>query len=190
MSKSKKNVIDPENIITNYGADAVRLFILSDSPPQKDVQWSDKGMVSSYKFVQKLWQLHQKIKLKLENKTNLAEDLELKKYTNQMINKFTYNLETFSYNVIIANMYEIYNFFIKHLEKNINSKDLLENYKKILTIFFPIIPHFVSECMEDLNLNVEVDWPKIDKKFLEDNIVNYVIQVNGKKRGLINLEKK
>ena len=189
MSKSKKNVIDPENIITNYGADAVRLFILSDSPPQKDVQWSDKGMVSSYKFVQKLWQLHQKIKLKLENKTNLSEDLELKKYTNQMINKFTYNLETFSYNVIIANMYEIYNFFIKHLEKNINSKDLLENYKKILTIFFPIIPHFVSECMEDLNLNLEVDWPKIDKKFLEDNIVNYVIQVNGKKRGLINSEK-
>lgn len=106
-----------------------------------------------------------------------------------MINKFTYNLETFSYNVIIANMYEIYNFFIKHLEKNISSKDLLENYKKILTIFFPIIPHFVSECMEDLNLNVEVDWPKIDKKFLEDNIVNYVIQVNGKKRGLINSEK-
>ena len=62
MSKSKKNVIDPENIINNYGADAVRFFILSDSPPEKDVQWSDQGMLSAYKFVQKFWTLHQKIK--------------------------------------------------------------------------------------------------------------------------------
>ena len=62
MSKSKKNVIDPENIIEIYGADAVRLFILSDSPPEKDVQWSDQGMVSSYKFIQKLWILHNEVK--------------------------------------------------------------------------------------------------------------------------------
>ena len=62
MSKSKKNVIDPENIINNYGADAVRLFILSDSPPEKDVQWSEQGMIASYKFLQKLWTLNKKIK--------------------------------------------------------------------------------------------------------------------------------
>ena len=61
MSKSKKNTIDPENIISNYGADAARLFILSDSPPEKDVQWSEEGIISSFKFVQKLWNLHQKI---------------------------------------------------------------------------------------------------------------------------------
>ena len=61
MSKSKKNVIDPEYIIENYGADAVRLFILSDSPPEKDVQWSDQGMIASHKFVQKFWLLHKKI---------------------------------------------------------------------------------------------------------------------------------
>ena len=64
MSKSKKNVIDPELIINNYGADSVRLFILSDSPPEKDVQWSEQGMVSSYKFIQKLWKLHCDIKRK------------------------------------------------------------------------------------------------------------------------------
>ena len=61
MSKSKKNVVDPEYIINNYGADSVRLFILSDSPPEKDVQWSEQGMVSSYKFIQKLWTLHNEI---------------------------------------------------------------------------------------------------------------------------------
>ena len=65
MSKSKKNVIDPENIINSYGADAVRLFILSDSPPEKDVQWSEQGMIASYKFLQKLWTLHKKIKNKI-----------------------------------------------------------------------------------------------------------------------------
>ena len=67
MSKSKKNVVDPEFIINNYGADSVRLFILSDSPPEKDVQWSEQGMVSSYKFIQKLWLLHSEIKKKLSN---------------------------------------------------------------------------------------------------------------------------
>ena len=67
MSKSKKNTIDPENIIKNYGADAVRLFILSDSPPEKDVQWSDQGMMASFKFIQKFWILHNKILIKLEN---------------------------------------------------------------------------------------------------------------------------
>ena len=71
MSKSKKNVIDPENIINNYGADAVRLFILSDSPPEKDVQWSEEGMIASYKFLQKLWTLHNQIKKKLKKKNIL-----------------------------------------------------------------------------------------------------------------------
>ena len=61
MSKSKKNTIDPENIISNYGADSARLFILSDSPPEKDVQWSEEGIVSSFKFIQKLWNLNSKI---------------------------------------------------------------------------------------------------------------------------------
>ena len=68
MSKSKKNTINPEDIIENYGADSVRLFILSDSPPEKDVQWSEQGMKASYKFLQKLWLLHQKIKEKINLK--------------------------------------------------------------------------------------------------------------------------
>ena len=189
MSKSKKNVIDPENIISNYGADAVRLFILSDSPPQKDVQWSDQGMLSSYKFVQKLWALHQKIKNQIKKNFNEETDLELKKFTNQMIYKFTENLETFSYNVLVANMYEIYNFLTKYINEKVSSKNLVENYIKILTIIFPIVPHFVSECMDDLNIQNKLYWPKVEKEYLEENEVNYVIQINGRKRGLINSQK-
>ena len=78
MSKSKKNVIDPEFIINNYGADAVRLFILSDSPPEKDVQWSEQGMVSSYKFIQKLWLVHCEIQKKFRLKKKRKSIIKLK----------------------------------------------------------------------------------------------------------------
>ena len=79
-------------IINNFGADSVRLFILSDSPPEKDVQWSEQGMVSSYKFIQKLWILHNQIKLKLNEKGNKIDE-NFEKFTNQTIAKITNNLE-------------------------------------------------------------------------------------------------
>ena len=190
MSKSKKNVIDPENIIKSYGADSVRLFILSDSPPEKDVQWSEQGMVSSYKFIQKLWILHTKIKKRLLNQEkNISIEINLNKFTNQLLNKVTSNLETFSYNVIIAHMYETYNFLIKHIEKNISPKDLYENYIKILTMFSPIIPHFTSECLVDIGFKEKIVWPEIDKNYLTDENLDYVIQINGRKRTIINAKK-
>ena len=92
MSKSKKNTIDPEQMIENYGADAVRFFILSDSPPEKDVQWSEQGMTASYKFVQKFWLLHQKIKDKINISSDQKQnsDIELDKFTAQLINCLLY----------------------------------------------------------------------------------------------------
>ena len=150
MSKSKKNVIDPEFIIKNYGADSVRLFILSDSPPEKDVQWSEQGMISSYKFIQKLWSLHKEIKIKISNENKEKQNNEIDKFTNQIISKITINLEKFNYNVIIANMYESYNFLIDFIKKNKNLNNLEKNYKKILVCFSPVIPHFANECLDDL----------------------------------------
>ena len=117
MSKSKKNVVDPELIIKNYGADSVRLFILSDSPPEKDVQWSEQGMVSSYKFIQKLWILHNEIKEKIFKETNENFDNEIDEFTNQTVAKITNNLDKFNYNVIVANMYGTYNYLIDYLKK-------------------------------------------------------------------------
>ncbi len=105
MSKSKKNTIDPEKIMKSYGADAVRIFILSDSPPEKDIQWSDQGMNASYKLIQKLWMLHTNIKIKLLQKKNLSKNEkteDINKFTNLLIDKITKNLEKFNYNVIIA----------------------------------------------------------------------------------------
>ncbi len=185
MSKSKKNVIDPANMITNFGADAVRLFILSDSPPEKDVQWSEQGMIASYKFLQKLWVLHNKIKNKINRNEANSADNNLEKFTNQIIDQITDNLENFNYNVTIANIYKVYNFLNKEIEKNISSKRLNENYKKILILFSPAIPHFASECLEDLGHENDIIWPDVNKIFLETDKIDYVIQINGKKRSIL-----
>jgi len=189
MSKSKKNVIDPENIINDYGADAVRLFILSDSPPEKDVQWSDQGMVSAYKFIQKFWSLHTNIKIKLEtNQSKENETKEFEKFANTLINKVSISLENFSYNVLIANLYETYNFLVKNTDLIFNNKVIVENYIKILTVFSPVIPHIISECLEDLKVD-KIMWPELDKNLIGSDKIKIVVQINGKKRDLLTLEK-
>ena len=189
MSKSKKNVIDPEFIIKNYGADSVRLFILSDSPPEKDIQWSEQGMMSSYKFIQKLLVFkYKEIKLKF-NENKEKQDKEIDKFTNQVISKITINLEKFNYNVIIANMYETYNYLIDFIKKkNKNLKNLEDNYKKILICFSPVIPHLAHECLCDLGFKENINWPKYDKNLLDEEKVNIVIQINGKKREIIKVK--
>ena len=189
MSKSKKNVIDPENIIENYGADAVRLFILSDSPPEKDIQWSEQGMVASYKFIQKFWILHKKIIEKINSDNKGTENNELNIFTNKLIQKISFNLEKFNFNVIIANIYETYNFLIKEIEKNYKPNVLEDNYQKILILLMPIIPHIISEAISDLKSKNEVKWPKADDKYLHEKFVNIVVQINGKKKSLIKIEK-
>ena len=187
MSKSKKNTIDPQSMIDNFGADAVRFFILSDSPPEKDVQWSEQGMISAYKFIQKFWLLHNKI-LKIKNKElEIEENNNFEKFTNQMIDKLQKNLENFQYNVIIANIHEIYNFISKIIDKNIEINNLKKNYIKILKSIFPVMPHFASECLYQLGEDRVMKWPEINKQFLNNKINNIVIQVNGKKRDVMTL---
>ena len=191
MSKSKKNTIDPEQIIKNYGADSVRLFILSDSPPERDVQWSEQGMTAAYKFIQKFSTLHVQIKnAYIDNKNadldNLDEDLE--EFTNQIINKININLEKFRYNVIVANLHEIYNFFNRKIQDKNYSKNFMDNYNKILIIMMPVVPHLTSEFLNQIGCNDNFSWPKIDTKYLKTEKKLIVVQINGKKRGLIDCE--
>ena len=185
MSKSKKNTVDPENIISNYGADAARLFILSDSPPEKDVQWSDEGIQSSFKFVQKLWNLNSKILGEIKKNHKKDDDDEIIKYTNKLIKKVTENLENFSYNKIVANLHEMYSFLFKKLDNKYSKKTLIENYQKILILMSPVIPHFTNECLEIIKVRDKIIWPKYNKDLIQEDEVNIVVQVNGKKRGLI-----
>ncbi len=184
MSKSKKNTIDPENIINNYGADAARLFILSDSPPEKDIQWSEEGIASSYKFIQKLWNLNKKIIDEINKDHNKDDDDEIKKYTNKYLKKIHDNLESFSYNKIVANLYEMYSFLNKQIEKPYTKHTIFENYQKILITMTPVVPHFANECLSTIQAK-NFKWPEYDKSMLKEEIVNIVIQINGRKRGLI-----
>ncbi|MDA7587645.1 leucine--tRNA ligase [Candidatus Pelagibacter sp.] len=185
MSKSKKNTIDPEKIIKDYGADSVRLFILSDSPPEKDVQWSDEGIKSSYKFIQKLWVLNQKIieEIEVNHPSNTNNDLE--KITNKFLKEVTQNIENFAYNKIIANFHEIYSSLNKIILNKVEKEKLVENYKKILIAISPVIPHFSNECMTMLNTNEKILWPKINEKFLLEENIKFIIQFNGKTRKII-----
>jgi len=188
MSKSKKNTIDPEKIIKIYGADAVRLFILSDSPPEKDIQWSDTGISASYKFLQKLWSLNEKI---INNKTKFSKfDNELEKFTNQIIKKLGDDLDRFGFNVTIASVHKIHSFFNQHTNKEDWGSNFHKNYINILKAINPIVPHFSNECLEKLNISTEnMVWPTIDKKYLEEEIFNIVTQINGKKRKVFSISK-
>ena len=188
MSKSKKNTIDPEKIIELYGADAVRFFILSDSPPEKDVQWSDSGITAAFKFIQKFWLLHDKVINFLDNnKVSNQDDVNLNVFTNNLIFKINNNLEKFSYNKIIANFHETYNFLSKNCINNV-SKNFKENYAKILKLLFPVLPHLASECLFQLNENEKLVWPSIDNQYLKPEKIKIVIQINGKKRSLMETE--
>ena len=189
MSKSKKNTIDPEKIINDYGADSVRLFILSDSPPEKDVQWSDEGIKSSYKFIQKLWVLNQKFieEIKKNHPLNLDNDLE--KITNKFIKEITHNIEDFSYNKIVANLHEVYSALNKIILNKIEKRKLIENYKKILIAINPILPHFSSECIEMINIKENLSWPEVDEVFLIEDNIKYIVQIDGKTRKIIETKK-
>ena len=184
MSKSKKNTIDPENIISNYGADAARLFILSDSPPEKDIQWSEEGIMSAFKFVQKLWNLNLKIFEEIKKDHKIDTDKEILKNTNKFLKEITENLENFSYNKIVANLHEIYSFFMKQINKSYTKKTLIKNYEKILIAMSPVVPHLSNECLKNLS-SKDIKWPEYDETILLEKTTNIVIQINGKKRGLL-----
>ncbi len=189
MSKSKKNTIDPENIIANYGADSARLFILSDSPPEKDVQWSEEGIISSSKFIQKLWNLNSRILEEIKKNHKNDHDMEIVKFTNKLIKNITENLESFSYNKIVANLHEMYSSLSKLIKNKYSKKTLSENYKNILILMLPVIPHFANECLNSMNENSNLKWPSFNEDLLVESDVEIVVQINGKKRGLLKVKR-
>ena len=144
MSKSKKNVIDPESMINTYGADAIRWFILSDSPPEKDVQWSNQGVNAAYKFLQKIYNLVNLITVRVDQDSK--EDFELDYKVNQYVITITSQIENFSLNVAVANVYSTYNLFFQCLNKKISNKCLTKNFSKFLKTLIPFVPHIAHEC--------------------------------------------
>jgi len=187
MSKSKKNVIDPESMIKTYGADAVRWFILSDSPPEKDVQWSNQGVNAAYKFLQKIFNLTNLVINRGDQ--NSEEDLELNYKTNEYVTKISSQIESFSLNVAVANVYSTYNLFFQSLNKKISNKCLKENFSKFLKTLIPFVPHIAYECLEQIQETNTDEWPKIEKNLKVEEKIRLAIQINGKTKKIIEVDK-
>ena len=187
MSKSKKNTIDPENMIEKYGADAVRWFILSDSPPDKDIQWSDTGVAASNKFLQKLWNLSFSI-------VNRAESQIDKKIEDKLVEKMEYlassidsSISNFKFNVSIALFYEAYNTFTQHLNLQVSNKLMVNCLTKIMKLILPMTPHLANEILDILKCKTKNEWPSIKKGLISE--IKFAVQVNGKTRDIISVKK-
>ncbi len=188
MSKSKKNTIDPETMINQYGADSVRWFILSDSPPEKDVQWSDTGVFSANKFLQKIWNLNNLISIRKEKKIDKELNKEFELRINSLILKIDDSIENFRFNVSIAHFYEMYSFFKDNVDSEISTNTMRNNLIKMMKLMIPFTPHLAHECLEFLNCTDFNDWPNIDKKNILDEIT-LAVQINGKTKDVINIKK-
>jgi leucyl-tRNA synthetase len=187
MSKSKKNIIDPDDIIKIYGSDAVRWFILSDSPPDRDIQWSDNGIQGAFKYIQKIWRTYEKIEL--YNKTKEETENEFIKITNILIKEITDCIEKFHINVAVAKLYVLLNKINEEIDKQTLTKEIiLDAYKKYLIIISAFVPYIANECWEKISGKQDIslmEWPRIDEYFLHKENFNIVIQINGKKRAII-----
>ena len=187
MSKSKKNTIDPETMISQYGADAVRWFILSDSPPEKDIQWSDTGVASANKFLQKIWDLNVQTKKRNVKKIDLKNEERFKQVIDINIFKIDQSINFFRFNVAIALFYETYNFFKSQLNNNISNEVFVEYIVNFIKLMVPFAPHIAYECLELHNCKDADVWPKIKNNII--NEVKIAIQINGKTRDVVNAKK-
>jgi leucyl-tRNA synthetase len=188
MSKSKKNIINPDDIIKVYGSDAVRWFILSDSPPDRDIQWSDNGIQGAFKYIQKIWRTFEKIKIYKKEKEEL--DNNLIKNSNILIKEITDCVEKFHINVAVAKLYVFLNNINDEIEKQtLDKEDIINVYKKYLIIVSAFIPYIANECWEKITGKQDItlqEWPKINDSFLHKENFDIVVQINGKKRAIIN----
>ena len=190
MSKSKKNTIDPETMIKQYGADSVRWFILSDSPPEKDVQWSDAGVASSNRFLQKVWNLNQMIINKVEiKKNNNDQEIELASTIDLYVYKIDNSIKNFQFNVAIAQFYEVYNSLNDYIKLSISNDVFIKNIIKVMRLMIPFTPHLALECLDQLNCKEKNKWPNINKQVIEKLKINMVVQINGKTRDVLNIKK-
>jgi len=188
MSKSKKNIVNPDDIIKIYGSDSVRWFMLSDSPPDRDIQWSDSGIQGAYKYIQKIWKISEKISNYQKRNENF--DLNFLIKVDILIKEISECIEKFQMNVAVAKLYTFLNLINDETERLKIDKNNLENiFKKYLIIISAFIPYIANECWERItkqnNLSSQ-EWPKIENTLIKKDHFDVVIQINGKKRAIIN----
>lgn len=197
MSKSLGNVVSPEEILSKYGADTARLFILFAAPPERELEWSDQGVEGSFRFLNRIWRIVQAFEAVLAQKvteydhSNLNEaDKDLRRVLHSSIKKVTNDIETrFNFNTAISTMMELVNalYAYKEAAKEPNSGLIYEAISDLIKMMSPFVPHITEELWRgaiDANSSVhEQSWPECDEEALKVDNVEIVLQVNGKVRG-------
>jgi leucyl-tRNA synthetase len=201
MSKSKRNTVDPDDIIANYGADVARWFMLSDSPPDRDVIWSDERVQGAARFVQRLWRLANESADAIKAAPAVrpaafgADASALRKAAHGALDKVTTGIERLHFNVCLAHIREFANALGEALGRDGKpspdlSPDMMWAVREaaviLVQLFAPMMPHLAEECWRTLGqsgLVSEANWPQIERDLLVEATVTLVVQVNGKKRG-------
>ncbi|HIV78513.1 MAG TPA: leucine--tRNA ligase [Candidatus Sphingomonas excrementigallinarum] len=182
MSKSKKNTVDPEPIVDQYGADAVRWFMLSDSPPERDLPWSESGIEGSWRFVQRLWRLFD------GSEAAEGEDKALSRKLHQTIAGVAADIEALAFNKAVAKLYELVN----AIEKAKPSAARNEAIHTTMLLVAPMVPHMAEEAWAGMGqdgLIADAAWPVVDDSLLVEDEVTVAVQVNGKLRDTLTVAK-
>ena len=203
MSKSKRNVIDPDDIIEQYGADTARWFMLSDTPPERDIEWTESGVVGAWRFVQRIWRLVGQVAddditivPDVLHKAGSANVNELRKATHMAIASVGDDISNLRFNRAIARVYELVNALAASLSSDDSSDELgmaqREAAVSLVQLFAPMMPHLAEECWHVLGcdgLACDAQWPNHDESLLISDKVTLVVQINGKKRAELQFAK-
>jgi leucyl-tRNA synthetase len=195
MSKSKKNVIDPEDIISTYGADTARWFMLSDSPPERDLDWTESGITGAWRFTNRLWRLVANNadtlpppNISSDAKPNDA-DIEIRRSIHVAIASVTKDLEAFQFNRSVARIHEVVN-FLSGVDAQTSGPSLREGLEAVTLLIGPMMPHLAEELWHMLGhdtLAANSPWPLADKSLLVQDTVKLAVQVRGKMRGTLEI---
>ena len=189
MSKSKKNVVDPNDIIDSYGADTARWFMLSDSPPERDLQWTETGIASSFKFINKLYETANKLN---DYKSNNSENIDVVDSLKNIINEVSENIESFQFNKSVAKIYEFVNILNNSvLKKQLSEENFKWSLEKLSIILQPFVPHLSEEIWSILGnktLCISESWPVEEVK--KKTSIKIAVQINGKTKEIIQIEDK
>ncbi len=193
MSKSKKNVVDPDDIIDQYGADTARWFMLSDSPPERDLLWTEAGIEGAWRFTQRIWRIVSEMIVKLPNKVEMPDTFSptailLRKVSHKTIDAITNDIESLHFNKAVARMYEFTNSIAAGAEGAGANAAMREAVETLIKLIGPMMPHLGEELWASLGyktLLVNEPWPKAEQSLLIDETVRIAVQVNGKVRDTI-----